>query len=121
MAQVGGETVIQEQSEDRCPACAVGAVADGKAQRIYQPELPRALRGLDPRVASALSALAAAPEAVRQALGALVPEDGRANMGAPAALPTPVEPMAVPPQGPDRLPGSVSGVIPALEEGDGGR
>lgn len=120
MAQVGGETVIQEQSEDRCPSCAVGAVAQGNAQRVYQPELPAAMRGMDPRVRSALAQLASAPEAVRKALGELVPEDGRANMGVPAQLPTPVDPLPVPAQGPDRLPGSVSPVVPALEDGKQG-
>lgn len=97
LAVIGGETVIQEQSEDRCPACAVGAVAQGNAVRIYEPEVPRSLRGMDPRVQSALGAVARLPQDARDAFLDAAKAVGVPDLGAPAPPPTPVLPEDVPP------------------------
>ena len=117
LAQVGGETVVQTQSEDRCPNCAVGAVAQGSAVRVYEPTVPRSLRGMDPRVQSALGAIAALPEAGRQAVAELAKAAG-IDLGEPAPPPTAVLPDGVDPVPPRSLPGTVGPTTPLLEEGD---
>lgn len=96
LATIGGETVVQEQSEDRCPDCAVGAVAQGNAVRIYQPEVPRSLRGMDPRIQSALGAIASMSEGDRQTIADLARGMGT-DVSQPAPPPTPVLPADVKP------------------------
>jgi len=125
LATINGESVVQTQSEDRCPSCAVGAVAQGNAVRIYEPTVPRSLRGMDPRIQSAIGQLAAMtkPDAVvsgadvLQALGALTGGMGT-DLGEPAPEPTPVLPEGVAPVPPRSLPGTVGPTTPQLEEGE---
>lgn len=118
LATVGGETVVQTQSEDRCPACAVGAVAQGNGVRIYEPTVPKSLRGVDPRIQSALGGIAALPEGARQDVATVARAMGAAEFGEPAAEPTPVLPDGVAPVPPRSLPGTVGPTTPILEEGD---
>jgi hypothetical protein len=115
LATIGGETVVQIQSEDRCPACAVGAVAQGNAVRIYEPTLPKSLRGVDPRIQSALGDIAALPAAAREAVATVARAMGAVEYSDPVAEPTPVLPDGVTPVPPRSLPGTVGPVVPALE------
>lgn len=115
LATVNGESVVQTQSEDRCPSCAVGAVAQGNAVRVYEPDVPRSLRGMDPRIQSALGAIAKLPEAARDAIANLADGMGT-NLSEPGPDPTPVLPEGVAPVSPRSLPGTVGPTVPQLEE-----
>lgn len=124
LATVNGQSVVQTQSEDRCPSCAVGAVAQGNAVRIYEPERPRTLRGMDPRIQSAIGKLAAMTEPgamvsgadVVKTLGELAGGMGT-DLSEPAADATSVLPEGVDPVQPRSLPGTVGATTPALEDG----
>jgi hypothetical protein len=117
LAIINGESVVQEQVEDRCPACAVGAIAQGNAVRVYEPEVPKSLRGMDPRVQSALAAVAGLPQDARDAFMDAARGMGIPDLGEPAPPPTPIppglEPMAVPAKS---LAGSVGPTTRGLPE-----